>query len=294
MTAAVAAPGLAAARPAAAPAIAASAPAAALPDLRHAWYPASRCGDHCREQTPVVVNLVVVMVRMVRLVVVVCFLVVFGPMVALAPRLLRRRFLSRAARHLLAALGVAVRIDDRRPFAGTSRGLVVANHVSYLDILAVAVVSPSHFVAKSDVTTMPVVSGLARRLGIIPVERASLRELPATIRSAVDELHRDRSVAVFPEGTTWCGREAGRFRPAFFQAAIDAGVPVTPIRLRFTAMDGSPTSAPSFIGDDNPLDTLRRVLRARGLTADIRVHESQLPDTDRRTLAARCERLVTA
>ncbi|WAC56076.1 lysophospholipid acyltransferase family protein [Gordonia sp. SL306] len=293
MTAALAAPGLSQPRSATAP-TPAPVVAPARPDTRHAWYPVSRCGDHCREQTPAVVNRVVVIVRMVRLMAVVCFLATFGPMVALAPRLLRRRFLSRAARHLLAALGVCVRIDDRRPFAGTSRGLVVANHISYLDILAVAVVSPSHFVAKSDVTTMPVISGLARRLGIIPVERASLRELPTTIRSAVDELHRDRSVAVFPEGTTWCGREAGRFRPAFFQAAIDAGVPVTPIRLVFTAMDGSPTSVPGFIGDDTPLDTLRRVLRARGLTVDIRVHESQLPDTDRRTLATRCERLVTS
>ncbi|WP_343287171.1 lysophospholipid acyltransferase family protein [Gordonia sp. SID5947] len=212
------------------------------PPARHAWYPASGCGEHCREQ-PSVVNLAVAVTRMVRLIVVVCFLVTCGPLVVFAPRLLRRRLLSRAALHLLAALGIRVRVDDRRPFAGSLRGLVVANHISYLDLLAIAVVSPSHFVAKSDVTKMPVISALSRRLGVIPVNRASLRELPATVRSAVDELHRDRSVAVFPEGTTWCGREAGRFRPAFFQAAIDAGVPVIPIRLRFTGLDGSPSSA---------------------------------------------------
>ncbi|AZG48812.1 lysophospholipid acyltransferase family protein [Gordonia insulae] len=262
---------------------------------RHAWYPESVCGTGCRQSDDVdIAGGLRVVVRTVGLAAVVLVLVLTGPLVVMAPRMIRRRYLGRAARGLLSAIGVAISVDDRRPFAGTARGLIVANHISYLDILALAVVSPAHFVAKSDVATMPVISALARRLGVITIDRASLRGLPATVQSAVSHLHRDTSVAVFPEGTTWCGREAGRFRPAFFQAAIDAGVPVTPVRLRFVGEDGSATTAASFIGDDTPLDTLRRVLRARGITVEIRVHEMQLPDTDRRSLAARCERLVAA
>lgn len=261
----------------------------------HAWYPASVCGNLCRSSDHIdIAGRLRQASRVVGLIAFAALLLATGPLVALTPRLIRRRYLVRAARGLLRSIGVDVRIDDRRPFAGSARGLIVANHISYLDILALAVISPAHFVAKSDVASMPVISGLARRLGVITIDRSSLRDLPSAVESAVAELHRDRSVAVFPEGTTWCGREAGRFRPAFFQAAIDAGVPVMPVRLRFTTADGAVTSVASFIGEDSIADTLRRVLSARGLTLHITVHEMQLPGTDRRALAARCERLVAA
>ncbi|MXP20893.1 1-acyl-sn-glycerol-3-phosphate acyltransferase [Gordonia sp. HNM0687] len=260
----------------------------------HAWYPYSACGDTCRRLDPAAAaGHLLVAARLMGLVAIAALLAVTGPLAAVCPRLIRRRYLVRAARALLWSIGVSVHVDDRRPFVGGTRGLIVANHTSFLDIFALAVISPAHFVAKSDVAAMPVISGLARRLGVITIDRASLRHLPATVAEAVERLHHDSSVAVFPEGTTWCGREAGRFRPAFFQAAIDAGVPIIPVHLGFTAHDGSVTAAASLIGDDSPLDTLRRVLAARGLVVRATVHEAQLPDTDRRALALRCERLVS-
>ncbi|MFW0786721.1 lysophospholipid acyltransferase family protein [Gordonia sp. CPCC 206044] len=263
--------------------------------VHHAWYPLSPCGASCfDDELPRGAGRVLVAARMARLIATMLTLAILGPLIALGPRMIRRRFLSRAARGLLRALGVTVMVDDLRPFPGRMRGLVVANHISFLDILALAVICPAHFVAKSDIAAMPVVSGLARRLGIITIDRAALRELPGAVRTAVDGLHRDSSVAVFPEGTTRCGREPGRFRPAFFQAAIDAGVPVLPVRLRFATAGGVTTTAPSFIGTDTPAHTLRRVLRMRGLTVHIRVHEMQIADVDRRTLAARCERIIAA
>lgn len=267
-----------------------------VPDLRrHAWYPTSPCSTHCRDsECPDTATALLVAVRMIRLANAVLSFLVVGTLVSMLPCPLRRRYLRRAARRVLIALGVRLEIDDHRPHIGETRGLIVANHISYLDILAIATVSPAQFVAKSDVAAMPVISTLARRLGVITIERESLRSLPATVDTAVDALHRDNSVAVFPEGTTWCGAERGRFRPAFFQAAIDAHVPVLPVRLDFHTRAGATTAEPSFIGDDTPAETLLRVLRMRGLTMRIRVHELQLPGSDRRALAARCEQLVAA
>lgn len=270
------------------------APALTVVGSKHAWYPDSACGDRCRQLDPAAAGgYLLVAIRLTGLFAMVVLLALTGPLAAVCPRLVRRRYLVRAARALLWSIGVSVRVDDRRPFVGGTRGLIVANHTSFLDIFALAVISPAHFVAKSDVAAMPVISGIARRLGVITIDRAALRRLPATVAEAVERVHRDSSVAVFPEGTTWCGREAGRFRPAFFQAAIDAGVPIIPVHLRFTAHDGSVTAAASLIGDDSPLDTLRRVLAVRGLVVRATVHEAQLPDADRRALALRCERLVS-
>lgn len=268
-----------------------SRPAVNLGLDHHPWFPISPCAAGCIEANATAGRMVVIL-RLIRLVLVIALLATCALVIVPMPRLVRRRFLRRASKMILAAIGTTISIDDRRPFAGETRGLLVANHISFLDVVALASVHPAHFVAKSEVASIPVVSSIARRIGIIPIERGSLRRLPDTVGAAVDRLHHDATVAVFPEGTTRCGQTMGSFRPAFFQAAIDARVPVIPVRLTFTCA-GATSTAASFIGDDEPLDTLRRVLRTRGLTVTIRLYEAQLPgDGDRRELALRCERMV--
>ncbi len=66
---------------------------------------------------------------------------------------------------------------------------------------------------------------------VIPIERASLRRLPDVVETVASRLRAGHTVVAFPEGTTWCGLAYGQFRPAMFQAAVDAGRPVQPLRL---------------------------------------------------------------
>lgn len=257
----------------------------------HAWFPVSPCDRSCvRGGAPV--GRGVVALRTARFAATAVAAVVTGLMVTPLPRPVRRRYVRIAARALLGALGIVVEVDDRRPHVGRGVGLVVANHTSFLDIVAIATVVPARFVAKAEVLRWPVVGGLARRLGVIGIERGSLRALPATVDEMTRGLFADDAVGVFPEGTTWCGRAGGRFRPATFQAAVDAQMPVIPVHVGFREADGAVATRPAFVGDDDLLDTLRRILRARGLTVVIRVHELQLPGTDRRALARTCEHLV--
>jgi diguanylate cyclase (GGDEF)-like protein/PAS domain S-box-containing protein len=102
------------------------------------------------------------------------------------------------------------------------------------------------------------------------------------------------TVAVFPEGTTWCGAAGGRYRPAFFQAAIDANAPVRPVVLRYRTLQGTPATDIAYV--DTLAGTLRRVLSAR----DIELHIDVLPaihprpGEDRRSLAARAQTPVQA
>ena len=144
---------------------------------------------------------------------------------------------------LLAALGLRLDIDRGADASGAvdggaAGGLIVANHISFLDILAVAAVSPAHFVAKSEVIAWPVIGRVTRSIGVIGLRRESLRGLPAAVDAVRADLAAGDSVGVFPEGTTWCGRGGGRFRPAFFQAAIDAQVPVRPMVVSFHTSTG--------------------------------------------------------
>ncbi|MEU4000435.1 1-acyl-sn-glycerol-3-phosphate acyltransferase, partial [Streptomyces fungicidicus] len=100
------------------------------------------------------------------------------------------------------------------------------------------------------------------------------------------------AVAVFPAGSTWCGRAQGRFRRAVFQAALDAGVPVQPVRIRYRGVRGTPATAPAFVGDDTLLASLWRVASARGVVAEVEVRDALPPGrhTDRRALSLAAQR----
>jgi hypothetical protein len=99
-------------------------------------------------------------------------------------------------------------------------------------------------------------------------------------------------VVAFPEGTTWCGLAYGSFRPAMFQAAVDAGRPVQPLRLKYQHRDGTPSTVAAYVGDDTLIASIRRLVTARRTIVGVQVESLQLPGTDRRDLAARCEAAV--
>jgi 1-acyl-sn-glycerol-3-phosphate acyltransferase len=191
--------------------------------------------------------------------------------VALALPLLTERGRARATqlwfRVLLRAAGVRLRVIGEPP--ATPGSLVVANHVSWLDIPAVLAVAPMRVVAKTDVRRWPIIGTMAFRAGTIFIDRRRLRRLPVTVADVTRTLHSGHSVLVFPEGSTWCGRTQGRFYPAAFQAAIDAGALVRPVALRYRLADGSPTTAPAFVGDDTLMASVLRVVATRGLTIEL-------------------------
>ncbi|QHC26788.1 1-acyl-sn-glycerol-3-phosphate acyltransferase [Streptomyces sp. GS7] len=202
------------------------------------------------------------------------------------------------ARALLAALGIEAEGVDKLAAAGTGAGgpgtLTVLNHISWLDIVALLAAEPTTLLAKREVGRWPVVGGLARRAGTHFIDRTSPRRLPHTVRELSDLLAAGRSVAVFPQATTWCTADQGAFRRATFQAALDAGAPVRPLTVSYT-QQGRPSTVAAFCGDDTFAASLRRVLTARALAVRLTAHPA-LPTAgtalDRRELAARAEHAV--
>jgi hypothetical protein len=135
---------------------------------------------------------------------------------------------------------------------------------------------------------------LAAVAGTLYIDRRRPRSLPATVAGVGEALRAGAVVAVFPEGTTWCGRAGGPFRPALFEAAVRAGAPVVPVRLGFTLADGASTTVAAYIGDDTLLASLRRVVAARGLIVTARAYPAlhPTPDSSRRVLAAAVRAVV--
>jgi 1-acyl-sn-glycerol-3-phosphate acyltransferase len=189
------------------------------------------------------------------------------------------------------SLGIRITVSGG-PIRNVPGVLVVSGHVSWVDIFVIGAVMPGSFVAKSEMVGWPGLGALARLMKVIPIDRGNLRRLPEVVGAVADRLRAGHTVVAFPEGTTWCGLAFGPFRPAMFQAAIDAGRPVQPLRLSYHHRDGSRSTVASYIGDDSLLDSLRRIVTARRTIVHVRVESLQLPGADRRELAARCEAAV--
>ena len=213
----------------------------------------------------------------------------------------RRRLVVCAAARVLTAAGVRVEVHSSPvawPRAGAAHGpghLVVSNHVSWVDDLALLTVVPGVPVAKREVGDWPLVGALARRAGVVLLDRARIRTLPATVAQVAGTLRAGTPVTVHPEGTTSCGVELGRFRPAFFQAAVDAAAPVCPVAVRYRVAGGSASAVAGFLADEPLLRSIARVLATRGLVVEVHLLPALQPaGADRRELAALAEYAVAA
>jgi 1-acyl-sn-glycerol-3-phosphate acyltransferase len=263
------------------------------PATAHSWLPRATCDVTCvggpdpaRSRRPVVVLRVALRVALAAL------LAPGVPLLAV-PVPGRTRVQRVYCRLVLRCFGVRITVSGN-PIRNLSGVLVVSPHMSWLDAFAIGSVLPGSFVARADMFTGRATGIVARILKIIPIERTSLRRLPAVVDTVARRLRAGQTVVAFPEGTTWCGLACGSFYPAMFQAAIDAGRPVQPLRLTYHRVDGSPSTAPAFVGEDTLLRSVFRLLTVHRTLARVRVESLQLPGTDRRDLARRCQSAVLA
>ncbi|WP_373862391.1 lysophospholipid acyltransferase family protein [Nocardia acidivorans] len=259
------------------------------PASAHAWMPSSPCGPECVDTEPEAGRL-----RFAARIAGIGAVAVSFPIAYLVtPRRYRARVQTRYARALLSCCGIQVRVIDNGGAPADREGLlVVAGHIGWTDIIALSAVRPTAFVARADMVDWPVLGDIARRVRVIPIERERLRELPGVVHRIAERLTAGERIGLFPEGTTWCGRAHGRLRPALFQAAIDTGTPVQPIRLRYLDRHGEVCTVPGFVGVDTMADSFRRVLRSKGVVAELVLQPLEQPGTDRKDLARRCEQAI--
>jgi 1-acyl-sn-glycerol-3-phosphate acyltransferase len=165
----------------------------------------------------------------------VCFLVIWL-VVVLAPGVARRRWLARhAARGLLRIGGMRLAVTglDRLPQGAC---VVVANHASYLDglVLTAALPPDFSFVIKREVTSVPLLGLLLRRLRSQFVERFDRHGARADAADLLRRAERGHPIGIFPEGTFIPEPGVRRFKRGAFVTACRAGMPVAPVAIRGT------------------------------------------------------------
>jgi 1-acyl-sn-glycerol-3-phosphate acyltransferase len=184
---------------------------------------------------------------------------------------------------VLHCLGIRMRVQGAfHPGAK----LVVANHVSWLDILAINATHPSKFVSKSEVGQWPVVGRMVTLAGTLLLERARRRDAMRVMGLLTSAMREGGTAAVFPEGTTGNGHRLLHFHGNLLQSAIDADVPVQPVAIRYSDQDHAISPQAAYVGDTTLVQSLWWVAGARGLAITLTVLPPQrVTHADRRALA---------
>jgi 1-acyl-sn-glycerol-3-phosphate acyltransferase len=191
----------------------------------------------------------------------------------------------------LRILGIRLRVAGGIPIAPV---MIVANHISYLDILALAALCPGQFVAKKEMGDWPLFGSLARRLGTFFIDRGDARASQRVLKDAAEVLRAGRILVIFPEGTTSDGNGIGEFFAAPFETAVTASSPVIPVTLRYEDVlrPGHSDRNCPFIGEDTLAGHLWRLTASAPLTLRVEFGPSLAPELGRRELARESHRSI--
>jgi lyso-ornithine lipid O-acyltransferase len=176
----------------------------------------------------------------------------------------RATWLQDGAATVLKRIGMEVMVEGHPP----RQGLMVSNHLSYLDVLAYASTMPCVFVAKREVREWPVFGAFASMAGTIYVDRERRSANDGAARLIEETLAAGVPVVLFPEGTSSDGSGVLPFHSSFFEPAIRAGVLVTAAAIGYASSTGE-EAALAYHGDDVFGTHLVRTLRLRGLKARV-------------------------
>jgi 1-acyl-sn-glycerol-3-phosphate acyltransferase len=205
---------------------------------------------------------------------------------------MRERLKSSWAIALLASLGVEVEADLTHALPGA---LLVANHVSWIDIYVINAALPAAFVSKEEVRHWPLIGWLAAKNDTVFLRRGSRGHARIINQEIAGLLEKGRYVAVFPEGTTTDGTHLLHFHAALIQPALAAGRPVLPIGISYWEPDGQRSLAPRYDGTISLGECTRAILGRKRLIARlVTTPVCGMNGEDRRQVAATAREAIAS
>ena len=178
----------------------------------------------------------------------------------------RRAHIRRWSRRLLHLMNLDIRMSGALQHPNV---LVVANHVSWLDIFALHAVGPVRFIAKSEIARWPLLGRLVAGVGTLFIERARRHDTHRVNQEVSRALADGDIVAVFPEGTVTDGTTLLPFKGSLLQPIVDAAGAVQPVVIRYRTSDGQVSTIPAYVDDVTFMGSLWRICGARGLVVDL-------------------------
>jgi 1-acyl-sn-glycerol-3-phosphate acyltransferase len=185
-------------------------------------------------------------------------------------RQLRAEWLHNFCARAMKGMGVTVSVSGSFP----TRGAVIANHLSYLDIVTLASLHPCVFVSKAEIAAVPVLGWMTTRAGTVYVERGRGGSAIRASSAMKDAMDAGLPVVFFPEGTTSTGQKLLKFHAGLLGQAMMAKAPITAAFLRYSLTEqndpGTDVSTDVCWGDKPMLEHIFTFLGLRGVHAEVR------------------------
>jgi len=182
----------------------------------------------------------------------------------------RNAHIRRWSRQLLAICNVSVQVAPGSA-AALEHGVIVSNHISWLDIFVINALYPCRFVAKAEIRSWPLAGWLVAQAGTVFIARGNKRDLRNIFKGLVQALKEGQRVAFFPEGTTAAQGTLLPFHANLFEAAVDGKVQVQPFALSYVDAHGQPHGAVDFIGDMTFAQSVINILDGKPVRARLAV-----------------------
>lgn len=202
----------------------------------------------------------------------------------------RSRWLHRWCGRVLRALHVSIRVSGEP----ARTGIVAANHLSYLDVLVLAAVSPQVFLAKSEIRRWPVVGKYAEWAGTQFIDRQRRADVARQNTAIKHIVENDAVQTIFLEGTSSGGASVLPFRSSLLAPAVENGWRVTPAAIVYTCEGGEPARDVCWWANMKFTPHALRLLMLGSITAHVSFGRSIAPGEDRKALAAALHREVSA
>lgn len=203
----------------------------------------------------------------------------------------RARVLQRWSARLLSGIGVTIDVTGSVP----EPGLIVSNHLSYLDILVFSAVANCIFVSKREVKSWPGIGWISSFSGTIYIDRARRAETHAVQSEMQQALSNGMRLVLFPEGTSSDGSRVMHFHSSLFQAALEVGARITAAAIAYSIPDGDAGREACYWGDMTLLPHLLNLLTKESVQASLKFSQNHLQFSDRkeaaRTMRGEVERL---
>ena len=181
---------------------------------------------------------------------------------------------SRYCRWVLKLLGIQVRVKGQ-----IHNGIIVANHLSYIDILALLSVRPTRFISFIEMAALPGVGWITTISQTLFVNRSNPRLVKKDIANFEAELKKGMPFVFFPEGASFDGSALQPFKSSLFESAVRTGLPVQPLCLRYLEVNGEPLSLKNrdlifYHGDMQLFPQLLGLLKLNSVTVELIFSES--------------------
>jgi 1-acyl-sn-glycerol-3-phosphate acyltransferase len=196
-------------------------------------------------------------------------------------RLERAAWLSRSSRRHLKIFDYSANVAGDIP----KSGLLISNHLSYLDILAISAVTPAVFVSKAEVRNWPLFGWFAAIAGTVFVERERRTHVGEVNREIEIALAAGALVVIFPEGTSTNGETILPFRTSLLEPAARGQHEISVGWIHYELSDGDACNEVCYWGDHTFFSHVLHLLGKKSVRATLRFQKFQRTTDDRKELA---------